>query len=156
MVEPLIKSVPVTVSVKAALPEVMLAGDKAEMVGVALVATALIVNTPIFELPPPGVPEKTVIFAVPAVATMAEPTEAVNCVALTNVVVSAIPFQLTIDPLMKLEPFIVSIKAGEPAFILVGDIEAITGTGLTVPPPPGLTSVVFLQEKMEINKRAMV
>ena len=40
MVEPLIKSVPVTVSVKAALPEVMLAGDKAEMVGAALVATA--------------------------------------------------------------------------------------------------------------------
>lgn len=76
------KSVPVTTSVKAGLPAVTLAGDSAEMAGSALVPTAVILNTAAFEVPPPGVPLKTVIFTVPAAATWPALTEAVNCVAL--------------------------------------------------------------------------
>ena len=46
----------------------------------------------------------TVTWAVPAVAISAAVIAAVNWVALTNVVVRALPFQRTLAPLTKFEP----------------------------------------------------
>lgn len=155
MTEEAMKFVPFTVSVNAAAPEVTLAGEREVAVGTGLVATGLMVNTTMFELPPPGVPLNTVILAVPAVAISGAVTAAVNCVALTKVVVSGLPFQFTTDPLMKLVPVIVRIKAGLPAVVLIGEMVVTVGTGLLptavmvnvevfdVPPPgAGVTTVI--------------
>ncbi len=49
--------------------------------------------------------------------------------ALTNVVVRALPFQLTAELETKFVPFTVSVKDGAPAVALAGEREAILGTG---------------------------
>ena len=154
IVEEAMKLVPFTVSVNAAAPAVTLAGEREVAVGTGLVATGLMVNATAFELPPPGVPLNTVILAVPAVAISGAVTAAVNCVAFTKVVVSALPFQLTTDPLMKFVPVTVRVKAGLPAVVLIGEMAVTVGTGLLptavmvnvevfdVPPPgAGVTTV---------------
>src|SRR5207245_8994222 len=83
-----------------------------------------------FDVPPHGV--TTVIDAVPAVAMRAAGTVAVSCVAETNVVVSAVPFHLTVEPDAKLVPFTVSVNCGPPAVVQVGLSELIVGTALIV------------------------
>jgi hypothetical protein len=50
-------------------------------------------------------------------------------VLLTNVVVRSEPFQCTLEPEMKEEPFTVSVKAASPALALAGEMEDRTGTG---------------------------
>ena len=67
---------------------------------VALTLKSVIVNVNEFDVPPPGVGFRTVIAAVPALAMSAAVIAAVNCVALTNVVVRALPFHCAVDPLM--------------------------------------------------------
>ena len=72
---------------------------------------------------------------------------AVNCVALTNVVVRELPFHRTTELLTKLLPVTVSVNAPEPALAVFGEIDVSTGTGfgaaVTVNvtefdvPPPG-------------------
>jgi hypothetical protein len=76
----------------------------------------------------------------------------VNCVPFTNVVANSVPFQRIFVLVTKLEPFTVSVKAGLPANVLVGDRLLSEGTGLVfvtvkltgveVPPPgAGLTTI---------------
>src|SRR5438046_9987740 len=111
--------------------------------------TALLtVNVSAPEVPPPGVGEKTVTDAVPAVATSPAGIAACNWVPLTNVVVRALLFHRTTDPLTKFVPFTVSVKAPVPAVALLGTSEPSVGTGLAgtlivnvsafeLPPPGG-------------------
>ena len=49
------------------------------------------------DVPPPGAGENTVTCALPAVAMSAAGMAALNCVALTTVVVRSVPFQRTLD-----------------------------------------------------------
>jgi hypothetical protein len=58
--------------------------------------------------------------AVPELAIRLAATVAVNCVALTYVVVRGVPFHCTIDPVTKPIPFTVRVKAGPPAVAVVG------------------------------------
>src|SRR5882762_5030078 len=144
--EPLTKLVPVTVSVKAALPADVLVGDRAARVGDELFT----VNVCAAEVPPPGAGVTTVTCGVPAAATSAAAMAAVSCVALTKVVVRAVPFQRRLEPLTKPLPVSVSVKAALPADVLVGDRAARVGDELftvnvcaaEVPPPgAGVTTV---------------
>ena len=41
-----------------------------------------------------------------------------------------LPFQFTTDPLTKLDPFTVRVKALPPAVTLLGESDAMAGTGL--------------------------
>ena len=99
--EPLVKFLPVSVRVKAGDPAKMVDGESAVMVG----STGEIVNCAAFVVLPP---EDTVIEAVPTAATFDAGTEAKSCVAETNVVVRALPFQSTDAPEPKFRPFTVS------------------------------------------------
>ena len=59
-------------------------------------------------------------------------TVAVSWVDEPNVVVSAAPFQFTVDPETKFVPFTVSVNPGPPAVAQVGLSELIVGLALTV------------------------
>jgi hypothetical protein len=109
------------------------------------------VNATAFDTPPPGF--VTVIAFQPAEATSAAVIDAVNCVALTNVVVRALPLKLTVAPLTKSAPFTVSVNANPPAVPVLGDSEVIANTavstviateaGLTVPGNAVVVSVMI-------------
>jgi len=73
-----------------------------------------------------------VIEAVPAVAMRAAGTVAVSCVEETNVVASAVPLHLTVEPETKLVPFTVSVNCEPPAVVQVGLSELTVGTALMV------------------------
>ena len=97
-----------------------------------------------FEVPPPGAGLVTVTAAVSAeaMAVAVAGMAAVNCRELTNVVVRAVPAKLTTEAETKFVPLTVSVKPDAlPATALVGEIDAIVGTGLlpspveAVPPP---------------------
>ena len=70
---------------------------------------------------------------------------AVNCVALTSVVVRAVPFHRATDWLLKLVPVKVRLKPAAPTFADVCDIDVSIGAGLLIAklcpvdvPPPGV------------------
>jgi len=130
--EPLTKLLPLTVSVKAAPPAVAEEGLRLVVTGTGLVA-ALIVKVWLLEVPPPGAGVNTVTVAVPAVTMSAAVIAAVSCVADTYVVVRLVPFHRTTEPLTKLLPLTVSVKAAPPAFADKGLRLVVTGTGLVVP-----------------------
>ena len=92
IVEPFSKLLPFTVSVKAAPPAIAPAGLKLVNVGAGLFTA----KARAVEMPPPGVGVKTVTGTLPAVAMSAAVIAAVSYVALTNVVVRALPFQRTV------------------------------------------------------------
>ena len=73
----------------------------------------------------------TVILALPAVAIRLALTEAVNWVALTNFEVSAVPFQLTVDPWTKPVPVTVRVNAAPPAAAAAGLSVVMVGGPLT-------------------------
>jgi hypothetical protein len=98
--------------------------------GLVIAGVAAIVNVCAFEVPPHGV--TTVIEAVPAVAMRAAGTVAVSCVAETNVVVSGLPFQFTVEPETKLVPLAVNVNCGPPAVAQVGLSELTVGAALIV------------------------
>jgi len=125
-VAPLAKPVPVRVNVNAAPPTVVLAGA----IEVSVRADPLIVNDRVPDVPPPGTAFVTVTLAVPAVAISAAVIAAVNCVALTNVVVLAAPLNFTTDVDTNPVPFTVRVKAAPPAVAFVGEIEVSVGAGL--------------------------
>src|SRR5204863_9190581 len=138
--EPLTKLLPVTVRVKAAPPTLALEGESDVSVGAGLFT----VNVCAADVPPPGAGVTTVTGTVAAVATSAAAIAAVSWVALTKVVVRAAPFQRTLEPLTKLLPFTVSVKAAAPTATLAGDSDEIVGAGLLIEnvraadvPPPG-------------------
>jgi hypothetical protein len=92
----------------------------------------------IFDVPPPGL--VTVTAAVPTETMAAAGMVAVNCVALTNVVVGAVPPKLTTEAATKFVPAIMRVKAAPPATVVFGEIEVIVGNGGggggAAPPPP--------------------
>ena len=116
--EPLTKLLPFTVSVKAGPPAAALPGESEVKVGVE---APVIVKVRALETAPPGF--CTVTEALPAAAMSAAVIAAVSCVALTKVVVRFAPFQRTTEPLTKLLPFTVSVKAAPPAAALFGERE---------------------------------
>ena len=126
-VAPATKPVPVRVNVKAAPPTVAEVGAREVRVGAE---TGLIVNDRLPDVPPPGAGFVTVTVAVPAVAISAAVIAAVNCVALTNVVVLAAPLNFTTDVDTKPVPLTVRVKAAPPAVALVGEREVAVGAGL--------------------------
>ena len=68
--------------------------------------------------------------AVPVLAISVAGTLAVNCVALTKVVVRLAPFQVTVDwPLIKFVPLTVKVKVAPPAPAEVGEMEVVVGVG---------------------------
>ena len=70
--------------------------------------------------------------AVPLVAMSAAVIAAVNCVALTKVVVRFDPFHWTVEVLTKLVPYTVSVNAAPPAFAELGLRLVVAGTGLLI------------------------
>jgi hypothetical protein len=128
-VAPLAKPVPAMVSVNAAPPTVEEAGAIEVSVGPE---AALIVNDRLPDVPPPGVGFVTVTVDEPAVAISAAVIAAVNCVALTNVVVLAAPLNFTTDVDTNPVPLTVRVKAAPPAVALVGEREVSVGAGLLV------------------------
>jgi hypothetical protein len=136
-----IKFVPITVKVKACAPTGAQLGSRELIVGTAFVPLGTSKFT-VFEVPPPGAGLVTVTAAVPAEAMAVARMAAVNCAELTNVVVRAVPAKLTTEAETKFVPLTVSVKPDAlPATALVGEIDAIVGTGLlpspveAVPPP---------------------
>jgi hypothetical protein len=127
-VAPLAKPVPAMVSANAAPPTVEEAG--AIEVSVGAEEAALIVNDKVPEVPPPGAPFVTATVAEPAVAISAAVIAAVNCVALTNVVVLAAPLNFTTDVESNPVPLTVRVKAAPPTVALVGEREVSVGAGL--------------------------
>jgi hypothetical protein len=74
----------------------------------------------------------TVTVAVPAVAISVADTGAVNWVALTKVVLRAVPFHCTIAPETKPVPLTVSVKPAWPAVAVLGLREVMAGPGTMV------------------------
>lgn len=159
-VDPLMKLVPVSVIVNAAPPAPVIVGEIDVSVGTGF--AALIVNVSAFDVVPDGSPcdrtlsgfamlprftvgVNTCTEAVPAVAISVAAIAAVNCVALTKVVVRVLPFHCATEVLMKLLPFKVSVNAAPPAIAEFGAIEVSAGTGVVTTncsefelPPPGV------------------
>ena len=115
-----------------------------------ITGVAAIVNVCALDVPPPGPGFTTVTDAVPGLAIRAAVTVAVSCVDETNVVVSAVPFQFTVEVETKFVPVTVNVNCGPPAVAQVGLIAVVVGTGLLmvnitaldVPPPgAGFTTV---------------
>jgi hypothetical protein len=90
------------------------------------------VNVCAVDVAPGHVGLVTVTDAVPAAAMREADTVAVNCVEETNVVVSGVPFQFTVDPETKFVPITVSVNPEPPAVAQVGLSELIVGLALTV------------------------
>jgi hypothetical protein len=141
MTDPVTKLLPFAVSVKAAPPAVAEVGLMLVSAGAGL----LIVKVCALVTPPPGAGLKTVTLAVPAVAILAASILAVNFILLTQVVVRSVPFQRMTEPVTKLLPFAVSVKAAPPAVAEVGLILVSAGARLLivkvcalVTPPPGV------------------
>jgi hypothetical protein len=70
--------------------------------------------------------------AVPAVAIREAGTAAVSWVEETNVVVSAVAFQFTVEVETKFVPFTVNVNCAPPAAAQVGLMEPIVGLALMV------------------------
>src|SRR5258708_7171592 len=145
-VEPPTTPPPFTRRVSGPVPTVAPVGISPVSPGAGLVT----VKACAAEVPPPGAGVTTVTCGVPAAATSAAAMAAVSCVGLTKVVVRAAPFHCTLEPLTKLVPVTVSVKAALPADVLVGDSVESVGDGLVtlnvcaaeVPPPgAGVTTV---------------
>jgi hypothetical protein len=121
-----LRFVPLTVSVKAAVPAVLLVGLRLVIVGDGL----LTVRVRACEVPPLGVGLKTVILNVPPTAMSAAGICVVNDVALTNVVVRLLPFKRMTELALKFVPVAVNVNAEPPAVRLVGLILLSVGEGL--------------------------
>ena len=129
--DPVTKFVPVTVSVKVALPAPMLAGISCVMVaggpGEALIVKRTMLESSVvpeaieFDVPEtdePGI--CTTTCTVPALAMFDAGTVAVNWVLLTKFVVSALPFQRIFAPETKPFPVAVMVNPALPAVALAG------------------------------------
>jgi hypothetical protein len=87
-------------------------------------------NVTAFDVAPHGL--TTVTEAVPGVAMREAATVAVSCVEETNVVVSAAPFQFTIEVETKFVPLTVNVNCGSPAAAQVGLSKPMVGVALIV------------------------
>ena len=145
--EELTKLVPLTVRVNADPPTVAFEGESDVIVGTGL----LIGNAVAPEVPPPGAGLVTVMLTDPVAVISLAGTWAVIVVPLTKLVVSAVPFHLTIELARKLVPFRFKVKVAPPTSALVGESEVTVGIGLligsiTTPdaPPPGVELVTVM------------
>ena len=120
------KFVPVTVSVKPALPATTAFGFSVLTVGTGL----LIVNVNGVEVPPPGAGFDTVTAAVPAVATSAGVMFACKLVLETKVVARALPLHCTVEEEMKLDPVTVNVKAAPLAVVELGSKDPDVSDGV--------------------------
>jgi len=89
----------------------------------------LMVKDSALDVPPPGVGLNTVTCAIPGEAMSVFRMEAVNWLLVENVVLRGEPFQFTTDPITKLPPFTVKVKAAPPARALDGESEVRVGKG---------------------------
>lgn len=144
---PLTKPVPFTVKVNPPEPATTPVGDNEVRAGTGFVA-AVMVKVTEFDWPPPGVGFVTVTEGVPEVARSPARIAAVNCVALTKVVVLGAPLKITDEVETKFVPFTISVNPPEPAAAFAGEILEMLGTGFVVAltlklteleaPPPGV------------------
>ena len=146
--------------VKAAPPVIALAGASDVIVGTGLL-TAKFTAT---EVPPPGAGFVTETEKLPTATMSAAVIAAVTCVALTNVVVLALPLKLTVAPLTKPVPLTMRVKAAPPTVVPVGESVVIVGTGLLTAmlmaedvPPPGaeLNTVIGKDPVVAISAAVM-
>jgi hypothetical protein len=142
--------VPVTVSVKAPPPAVVLFGLIELRPGTGFVAVTLKVFP--LDVPPPGVGFRTVTEKFPVAETSLAKICACSCVLLTYVVVRLLPAQRTTDELLKFVPVALRVNAPLPTAAVLGLIELSVGDGLLtvnvfapdVPPPgAGLNTVTW-------------
>jgi hypothetical protein len=131
------KPVPLTVSVKAGPPAVAEVGLRLVITG----AAGLIVKVAAADEAPPGF--ITTTLATPAAEIRFAGTAAVNCVALTKVVVSAVLFHFTPAPDTKPVPLTVKVKAG-PVAVADGGLRLLMAGG---EPPPLMVNVDALDVK---------
>lgn len=120
--EPETNPVPDTVSVIPGPPGVAFSGEIVAMVGAGLFT----VNVTELEVPP-GSGLVTVTAKLPLLAISASGMDAVSCVELVNVVVRAVPLNLTVEPLTKFVPLIVSVNVDPPASAFAGEIVVMVG-----------------------------
>jgi len=141
------KLLPVTLSVRAAVPAVALAGEKELTAGTGSEAGAVTEKLKVFEMAEPLV---TVTRSVPWNAASADVISAVSCAALTKVVARGEPFQLTTELLTKFEPFTVNVRPAtlqdaveDPETEVIAGGEIVNGDPLEVPPPgKGLNTLI--------------
>ena len=127
--ELLMKFEPLTVSVNAGLLTVVELGEIVVKTGTGLPTVNVIPE----EIAPPGL--ETVTVAMLTVVRSLAGIRAVSFVLLTKVVVLDDPFHWTVEPLTKLNPLTVSVKAG-PLTVELGGLKlAIAGHGITGAPP---------------------
>jgi hypothetical protein len=127
----------------AALPARAEDGFTALTVGCGL-APALMVKLTALDVPPPGEGLETVKVAVPAATMSLAGIVAVRAVELSKVDVSGVPFQLTVEAVIKPEPVSMTVVAAAPAFAELGFALERTGKGFcevvfeagTDPEPP--------------------
>jgi hypothetical protein len=141
------KFVPLISKVKPGPPAHASLGFRELIVGTGIGPLAMVKSTE-FDSPPPGWGLFTVTGAVPGEAMAAAGMAAVNCVALTNVVIGAIPPKLTVEAATKFVPLTVRAKGALPASTPVGEIIVIVGTRFVLlvmvkfaafeVPPPGV------------------
>jgi hypothetical protein len=143
------------------------AGESEVMEGRGLSTTTLGLLEPDFW--PSGL--ATAIAKEPPVAAREAGTAAFNSVALTYVVVRLVPFQEATLPETKPLPLICRVKAAEPAAMLAGPTEVITGGAdavvlggvgfpgefgvvpATDPPPQPITALARYPVKIRRNSR---
>ena len=114
-------------------PAAILAGEIELTVGTGLLPATTLKFTR-FDCPPPGVGFETATVGIPTLAISLARIAAVNCVALTNVVVLAVPLNNTDELAIKFVPFTVNVNAGDPAVAPAGETPEIVGAGfVTVP-----------------------
>ena len=82
------------------------------------------------EVPPPGAGFDTVTESVAVVTTSVAGMDAVNAVALTNVVDTGWALKLIMELALKFEPLTESVNAGLPTATLVGEMLFKAGSGL--------------------------
>jgi hypothetical protein len=123
-----VKFAPFTVNVNPGPPAVAELGLRLLIVG----GGRLIENVAGAEIPEAVV---MVMLAVPALAIRLAGTLAVNCVALTNVVVSSVAPHVTVAPLVKFEPFTVIVNPAPPAVAELGLRLLIVGPALLLGGP---------------------
>jgi hypothetical protein len=105
----------------------------------------LIVNVNGLEAAPPVF--CTVTLAEPCEAMRLADTDAVNWLALTNVVVRADPFHCTVDPLTKPDPFTVRVNAAPPAVAEFG--LRLDSEGPELPPAGMILTLVGVKARQE-------
>ncbi len=120
-VELVLKFVPVTLRVAAALPAGTLEGERLLAPGTGL----LTINVVTREGLPPGFP--TVTNGVPATAMALAGIAACNSVELTNAAETTPDLKVTTEPEVNPVPVRISVNAGPPAVALAGTNAPITG-----------------------------